>query len=118
MRATKGSYTLTPQDISQPSHGYEHLRGMPDCLSILVPEFPAKEETLGPQLEWMVNTFPARAWVGLTLHQRAMDDIHRGLVEHVADKYRVSTCWPERRQSVLPAHQRLLRAVRNHPDVK
>jgi error-prone DNA polymerase len=89
MRATKGSYILTPQDISRPSHGYEHLRGMPDCLAILIPDFPAKADTLAPQLEWMTNTFPARAWVGLTLHQRAMDDIHRGLVEHVADKYRV-----------------------------
>jgi error-prone DNA polymerase len=89
MRAAKGSYILTPQDISRPSHGYEHLRGMPDCLAILVPDFPAKAETLAPQLEWMANTFTARAWVGLTLHQRAMDDIHRGLVEHVADRYRV-----------------------------
>ena len=30
------------------------------------------------------TTFPGRAWVGLTLHQRAMDDIHRGTVEYVA----------------------------------
>ena len=89
MRATKGSYVLTPQDIARPSHGYEHLRGMPDCLAILIPDFPAKAESLAPQIEWMAVTFPARAWVGLTLHQRAMDDIHRGLVQHVADRYRV-----------------------------
>jgi error-prone DNA polymerase len=89
MRAGKGSYVLTPQDIARPEKGYKHLRGMPDCLAILVPDFPAKEGTLAAQLEWMSATFPARAWVGLTLHQRAMDDIHRGIVEHLAQRYRV-----------------------------
>ena len=89
IRSPKGSYILTPQDISRPSHGFEHLRGMPDCLAILVPNFPAETDTLAPQLEWMAETFPTRAWAGLTLHQRAMDDIHRGIVENVADRYRV-----------------------------
>lgn len=89
MRATKGSYILTPQDISRPSHGYEHLRGMPDCLAILLPDFPAKPETLAAQIEWVGSTFPSRGWVGLTLLQRAMDDIHRGLIQHVADQYQV-----------------------------
>lgn len=89
MRATKGSYVLTPQDISRPEKGYAHLRGMPDCLAILVPDFPAKEGALAAQLEWLDATFPMRAWVGLTLHQRAMDDIHRGVVEHVAKQCRV-----------------------------
>ena len=37
----------------------------------------------------MNATFPARAWVGLTLHQRAMDDIHRGTVEYLASRYLV-----------------------------
>jgi len=87
MRAEKGSYLLTPQDIARPDKDYAHLRGMPDCLAILVPDFPAKEDTLAAQLEWMNATFPSRAWVGLTLQQRAMDDIHRGIVEHVADKF-------------------------------
>ncbi|WP_434715812.1 error-prone DNA polymerase [Paraburkholderia sp. A3RO-2L] len=89
MRAAKGSYVLTPHDIDRPEKGYAHLRGMPDCLAILVPDFPAKEEALGAQLEWLSQTFGSRAWVGLTLHQRAMDDIHRGIVEHVAQQYRV-----------------------------
>ena len=89
MRAAKGSYVLTPQDIARPEKGYEHLRGMPNCLAILVPDFPAKEGALAAQLEWMSATFPARAWVGLTLHQRAMDDIHRGIVEHIAERYRL-----------------------------
>ncbi|MCM3386368.1 hypothetical protein M3622_21565, partial [Bacillus subtilis] len=89
MRAAKGEYLLTPHDISKPEKGYTHLRGMPDCLAILVPDFPATEDALAVQLEWMNDVFAGRAWVGLTLHQHAMDDIHRGIVEHVADQYRV-----------------------------
>ncbi|SAL77504.1 DNA polymerase [Caballeronia terrestris] len=89
MRAAKGSYLLTPQDIARPEKAYAHLRGMPNCLAILIPDFPANEDALAAQLEWMKATFPARAWVGLTLHQRAMDDIHRGTVEHLASRHLV-----------------------------
>jgi error-prone DNA polymerase len=83
-RATKGEYRLTPQDLSRPEKEYRHLRGMPDCLAILVPDFPANEDVLAAQVEWLDDTFTCRAWVGLVLHQRAMDDIHRGSVEFVA----------------------------------
>jgi error-prone DNA polymerase len=86
MRAPKGEYRLTPQDMSRPERDYQHLRGVPDCLAILVPDFPANEEQLEAQLEWLDATFPGRAWAGLVLHQRAMDDIHRGAVEFVADR--------------------------------
>ncbi|MFM0326369.1 error-prone DNA polymerase [Caballeronia glebae] len=89
MRAAKGSYLLTPHDLSKPEKEYAHLRGMPDCLAILVPDFPAKEGVLSAQVEWLNETFPARAWVGLVLHQRAMDDIHRGSVEYIAEQHRV-----------------------------
>jgi error-prone DNA polymerase len=88
-RAPKGEYRLTPQDLSRPDRDNAHLRGMPDCLAILVPAFPAKEEALEAQIEWLDTTFPGRAWVGLVLHQRAMDDIHRGAVEYVADRQNV-----------------------------
>jgi error-prone DNA polymerase len=89
MRAAKGEYLLTPHDIAKPERDHAHLRCMPDCLAILIPDFPAKEDALAAQLEWMNDVFPARAWIGLTLHQRAMDDIHRGAVEFVADHYRI-----------------------------
>jgi error-prone DNA polymerase len=88
-RAPKGEYRLTPHDLSRPDRDNAHLRGMPDCLAILVPEFPAKEEALEAQIEWLDEAFPERAWVGLVLHQRAMDDIHRGSVEYVADRQNV-----------------------------
>jgi error-prone DNA polymerase len=83
-RAPKGEYRLTPQDLSRPDKEYRHLLGMPDCLAILVPDFPAREDVLAAQVEWLDNTFTGRAWVGLVMHQRAMDDIHRGSVEFVA----------------------------------
>ncbi|TDY17075.1 hypothetical protein B0G81_8258 [Paraburkholderia sp. BL6665CI2N2] len=83
-RAPKGEYRLTPQDLSRPDRENRHLRGLPDCLAILVPDFPAKEDVLAAQVEWLDDTFTGRAWVGLVLHQRAMDDIHRGSVEFVA----------------------------------
>ncbi|WP_144154585.1 error-prone DNA polymerase [Paraburkholderia sp. BCC1885] len=89
LRAPKGEYRLTPQDLSRPDRENAHLRGMPDCLAILVPAFPAREEALEAQIEWLDETFPDRAWVGLVLHQRAMDDIHRGAVEYVADRQNV-----------------------------
>src|ERR1700733_10039825 len=53
MRAPKGEYRLTPHDLSRPDVEYAHLRGMPDCLAILVPDFPAQEEALDVQLEWL-----------------------------------------------------------------
>jgi error-prone DNA polymerase len=86
-RAPKGSYRLTPQDLSRPEKEHAHLRGVPECLAILVPPFPANEDVLDAQLEWLDSTFPGRAWVGLVLHQRAMDDIHRGAVEYVAQRH-------------------------------
>jgi len=88
-RAPKGEYRLTPHDLSRPDRDNAHLRGMPDCLAILVPAFPAKEEALEAQIEWLDETFPDRAWVGLVLHQRAMADIHRGAIEYVADRQNV-----------------------------
>ncbi|MFM0158349.1 error-prone DNA polymerase [Paraburkholderia sediminicola] len=83
-RAPKGEYRLTPQDLSRPDKENRHLLGMPDCFAILVPDFPAKEDVLAAQVEWLDDTFAGRAWVGLVMHQRAMDDIHRGAVEFVA----------------------------------
>ncbi|WP_137960333.1 PHP domain-containing protein, partial [Burkholderia sp. 4M9327F10] len=57
-RAPKGEYRLTPHDLSRPDRDNAHLRGMPDCLAILVPVFPAREEALEAQIEWLDETFP------------------------------------------------------------
>ena len=47
---------------------------------------------------------PGRAWAGLVLHQRAMDDIHCGAVEFVADRQGVPVV--NRRMSRSPAGHR------------
>ncbi|KVD94623.1 DNA polymerase [Burkholderia stagnalis] len=97
MRGKKGAYRLAPLDLEHPDPPYTHLRGLPDCLAILSPDFPANEQRLDAQVEWFARVFGDRAWVALTLHARAMDDIHRGIVERVAARHGVpvvATSWP------------------------
>ncbi|ABX19922.1 error-prone DNA polymerase [Burkholderia multivorans] len=97
MRGKKGSYRLAPRDLEQPDAPFTHLRGLPDCIAILSPDFPANEQRLDAQVEWFARVFGDRAWVALTLHARAMDDIHRGVVERVAARHGVpvvATSWP------------------------
>ncbi|CAG4900235.1 error-prone DNA polymerase [Paraburkholderia gardini] len=86
-RATKGAYLLTPRDLDHGEPPYSHLRGLPDCLVIVLPDFPATEARLDAQVEWASATFAGRAWVALTLLARAMDDIHRDTVESVANRH-------------------------------
>ncbi|KWF00515.1 DNA polymerase [Burkholderia ubonensis] len=97
MRGKKGAYRLAPLDLEHPAPPYTHLRGLADCLAILSPDFPANEQRLDAQVAWFVRVFGDRAWVALTLHARAMDDIHRGIVERVAARHGVpvvATSWP------------------------
>ncbi len=73
------------------------LRSLPGCVAILSPAFPAREQRLDAQVEWFARVFGDRAWIALTLHARAMDDIHRGIVELVATRHTVpvvATGWP------------------------
>ncbi|HDR9135203.1 TPA: PHP domain-containing protein, partial [Burkholderia vietnamiensis] len=97
MRGKKGTYRLAPLDLEHPEAPFTHLRGLPDCIAILSPDFPANEQRLDAQVEWIARVFGDRAWVALTLHARAMDDIHRGVVERVAARHGVpvvATSWP------------------------
>jgi len=87
-RTAKGTYLLYPHDLDHPDPPYAHLRALPDCLIIVTPEFPAKEARLDAQAEWAARTFGEdRCWVGLTLHARALDDIHRNVVLDVAERH-------------------------------
>ncbi|MBB3117656.1 error-prone DNA polymerase [Pseudoduganella violacea] len=87
-RADKGTYLLHPDDFANPAPEHAHLKGMPDCLLILLPAYPAQEaqevDRLHAQAAWMASTFPGRCWIGLTLLQRAFDETHRTGVEEVA----------------------------------
>jgi error-prone DNA polymerase len=87
MRADKGEYFLTPEDLADPGGDYAHLKHMPDCLAILLPAYPGHEardlDRLHRQAAWMATTFPGRAWLGLVLLHRAFDEAHRATVEEV-----------------------------------
>jgi error-prone DNA polymerase len=93
-RSEKGSYLLRPADLDAPPEHLCHLKGMPDCLAILLPAYPGYEppdvDRLHAQATWMAATFPGRAWIGLTLLLRASDDAHRTTVEEVAWQHGLS----------------------------
>jgi error-prone DNA polymerase len=80
----KGSYRLQPQDLAQPAAEHEHLRGLPDCLLILAPQYGIGVEQLIEQAQWLQQLCPGRAWIGLTLLHKAGDERHRMTVEHAA----------------------------------
>ena len=85
MRADKGSYQLHPDDFAHPPPEREHLRGLPDCLLLLLPEYPAGVDRLHQQAAWMAATFGGeRSWMGLTLLGRAFDEAHHAAIEEVA----------------------------------
>ena len=54
-----------------------HLRGLPECLAILTPEYGADAARVAEQARWLARVFPRRAWVGLTLLHRSREDLHR-----------------------------------------
>jgi len=89
--AKKGSYLLTPDDLAAPPAPYAHLQGLPDCLMILLPAYPAHRpehiERLHAHAAWMSATFPGRSWIGLNLLQRARDEAHRASVAEVASQH-------------------------------
>ena len=86
-RADKGSYRVFPTDFVAPQPAYAHLRGMPDCLAILTPQHGIAPDLLRVHAEWMLRTFPGRAWIALTLLHRPRDEQHRAVVEQVAQEF-------------------------------
>ncbi len=115
MRSKKGSYRLAPLDLEHPEPPFTHLRGLPDCMAILTPDFPADESRLAAQIEWFAQVFGDRARIALTLHARAMDDIHRAAVERVAERFAVrvvATSWPVMHVRSRKPLQDVLTAIR------
>ncbi|WP_338765595.1 error-prone DNA polymerase [Massilia sp. METH4] len=92
-RAAKGEYLLLPDDFAAPPPERTHLRGLPDCLLIVLPSYPVWEpadvDRLHAQAAWIAATFGERAWLGLTLLQRAFDEGHRQSIEEVAAQHRL-----------------------------
>jgi error-prone DNA polymerase len=83
-RSEKGAYLLRQGDFAG---------GLPGCLLVLLPAYPGHEpadaDRLHGQAAWMAATFPGRAWIGLTLLHRALDDAHRDTIEEVALQHRL-----------------------------
>jgi len=51
-RAEKGSYLLYPSDFSDPAPEQSHLRGMPDCLVLLLPDYCPDPDVLRAQVDY------------------------------------------------------------------
>lgn len=83
-RTPKGRYRLTPRDLEAPEGDVAHLRGLPDCLIVFTPEYGTSAERLHAQAAWVARTFAGRAWMGLTLLHRPLDDLHRAAVYEAA----------------------------------
>jgi error-prone DNA polymerase len=83
-RADKGHYVLSTDDFTAPAPALAHLRGLPDCLLVLLPDYPAKAACVNAQAAWLAQTFAGRGWIGLTLLHRVHDDSHRAHIEQAA----------------------------------
>ncbi|TFW17190.1 error-prone DNA polymerase [Duganella callida] len=92
-RVEKGRYLLRPDDLAAPPPAFAHLRGLPDCLLILLPDYPAHQaedvDRLHLQAAWMEATFPGRSWMGLNLLLRSFDEAHRLSIAEVATQHRM-----------------------------
>lgn len=87
---------LSP-DTSATGASPAHLRGLPGCWILLSPTYPADDAVLDEQLQWAKAAFGDRLRLALTLHARALDDIHRGRVMRAAARHGVAlvaTGWP------------------------
>ncbi|PWK33867.1 DNA polymerase III alpha subunit [Cupriavidus plantarum] len=84
-RAEKGSYLLYPSDFSQPAPEQAHLRGMPDCLVLLLPDYCPDPGALRAQVDWCRETFGDRVSIALELLQGHAEALHRARLQQVSD---------------------------------
>nr|WP_315592036.1 error-prone DNA polymerase [uncultured Cupriavidus sp.] len=85
-RADKGSYLLYPADLAAPQPAQAHLRGMPDCQAILLPDYCADLAVLRAQARWCRDTFGERASIALELLQGHAETLHRERLQQVAQE--------------------------------
>ncbi len=83
-REQKGSYRIDAQDFTQPPPALAHLRGLPDCLLLLAPDYGIAPELLHRQAGWLRATFGERARLALTLLYRGQDEAHKASVLQAA----------------------------------
>ncbi|MFM0735073.1 error-prone DNA polymerase [Paraburkholderia sediminicola] len=74
-RADKGSYRLSPSDFTDALPHLEHLRTLPDCVLILVPQRTATLSHTLRCAHWLASLAPQRSWIALELWQTGSDDL-------------------------------------------
>jgi len=83
-RADKGNYVLYPSDLADPQPDVQHLRGMPDCQVILLPDYCADAEVLRAQARWCREVFGDRVSMALELLQGHAEALHRTRLQDVS----------------------------------
>lgn len=83
-RAEKGSYLLHPEDLAEPQPAQAHLRGMPGCQALLLPDYCAEPDVLREQVNWCRGVFGDRVSIALELLQGHADALHRVRLETVS----------------------------------
>ena len=85
-RAPKGSYYLTTSDITQPEEpSLSHLKNLPNCLGLLVPEYGAPYEQILAQAQWVAQTFAGRCWLVISMLNQGQDEAHKATLQAVSD---------------------------------
>ena len=74
-RAEKGSYRLCPADFIDSLPHLEHLRSLPDCVLMLVPQRTATLSHTLHCAHWLAAFAGTRAWIALELWQTGSDDL-------------------------------------------
>ena len=86
LAASKGEYRLLADDLAAPKGELAHLRGVPDCLAILLPDYDPDPKQLLAQAWWCQQVFDVRLSIALELPLRHADDRHRGTVAAVSEQ--------------------------------
>ncbi|NIF56589.1 error-prone DNA polymerase [Burkholderia sp. Ax-1724] len=74
-RADKGCYRIGPEDFTEMLPHLEHLRGLPDCVLLLVPQRAATLSHTLRCAHWLASFAAQRAWIALELWQTGSDDL-------------------------------------------
>lgn len=86
LAAPKGEYRLQADDLAAPKGELAHLRGVPHCLAILLPDYDPDPQQLLTQALWCQHVFGDQLSIALELPLRHADDRHRGTVAAVSEQ--------------------------------
>jgi error-prone DNA polymerase len=64
----------------QPLPHLAHIRGLPECQVILLPEYGAQANSIAVSARWLSLLAPGRTSIAMTLHYRADDETHKANV--------------------------------------